>query len=511
MQVLGQSSTITVKAAGAATASDQVRTPALAGLSLDSSCPGGMGAIHAIHIELQTNYVTVLGDVVSNGSLDMGGLSYLHLAGNALTRCAAPINPTHVVYECWPRGETPSPGCPANEVAGTLYSTTNRLADPGYAAPVTTGTSQGAPANPVILAPGIYTSDPNFSRCYFLQPGVYEWQGGLTVNGGGLISNELKPPSEPGTQFWGTHCAGSLTVTELGGPNPLPAGSYAAVVTSVRSDNGIVRESAPSTCISNNPNGSEVLQVAISNVPGATSYNLYVTARGGTCAGPFNRVSGTITAGAESNSNVTGCPNPAGSPTCSLGATPTFTFDSRSSDVTGPVHPPTAESVSFAGSLPYQTPAPPAFDLANENYCTSLGVPATCPVPGRGMASTAFVTPGAVVMKVTQGTCINVLGGDAYVFSGYQYDWIVNYEPPATTCTNSWNGVYNSDAMGLSYTPGAAFTINGNSSSHNTTGSFEGPMGGIVAGTIHITYSTGLVLDFAAQFAPSPGGARLTG
>jgi Flp pilus assembly protein TadG len=521
MQVLSGTSSISIQATGGALANDQSQTPALGSLIADNTCPGGAGLNPAIHIENKTNFMTVYGDVVGNGSLSMGGLSYLHLAGNALTRCAAPINPDHITYECWPRGEATPPPCAADELPGTLYSTSNRLADPGYTAPVTTGTTQ-TPGNNVLLSPGIYTVDPNFSKCYFLQPGVYEWQGGLTVNGG-LVSNELKPPSESGTQFWAAAtCAGSFTLTAQapGVRPPLATGTYAAVVTSVRpADNGVIRESAPSACQTVSVASNQVVQLAISNVPGAVSYNLYATATGGSCAGPFNLVSGTINAGGESNNTLGGCPNPTDSTNCSLGHVLAFYDGNSTSNAT--LHPPSAEAAPFAAGLPNQSPVraiPPLGDLANENHCVSLGVSATCPVPGTRAASTTFVTPGAVVMKITQGSCFNVLGGDAFLFSGYQYNWLLNYEPPATTCNanNNWNGAHNSAAIGLSYTPGAPFNINGDSTcsgppagSCNTTGSFEGPMGGILAGSIHINFSSGLVIDFDAHYAPGPGGARL--
>lgn len=525
MQVLSGTPTITIQATATAVANDQSQTPALGGLSTDNTCPGGAGAVPAVHIENRTNSMTVYGDVVSNGQLQMGGLSYLQLAGNALTRCAVPINSDHITYQCWQRTEPPPQACPTGEPPGTLYSTTNRLADPDYAEASTVGGPRGPVGSTVELQPGTYTPNPNFDACYFLAAGVYEWQGGLTVNTG-LISNELKPPSEPGTQFWAAaHCAGAFTLTPQAGPNPLPAGNYAAVVTSVRTDNGYVRESSPSTCMPVTTNGSQVVKLTISNVPGAVSYSLYATSLGGTCATPvnqFNKVSGTLNAGPESNSSVGTCPNTTDFINCTLGHV-IATYDSTLTTNVA-IHPPIAGAQApFAATLPKQSPAraaPPGGDLANENLCTSFGAAAACPLPGAKAANTTFVTPGAVLMKVTQGSCINVLDGDAFLFSGYQYNWVVNYvtvPQVGTPCSNNnWNGAFNSAAIGLTYAPVSAFTINGDSGCSggggpcNTTGSFEAPMGGILAYTIHINYSSGLVIDFDPHYAPGPGGARLT-
>ncbi|MDQ6919065.1 MAG: pilus assembly protein TadG-related protein [Candidatus Dormibacteraeota bacterium] len=524
MQVLTGAASIQVRATATAVANDQSQTPALGGLSTDNTCPGGAGAVPAIHIENKTNPMTVLGDVVSNGSLNMGGLSYLQLAGNALTRCAAPINPDHITYQCWQRSEPPPPACPPGEPAGSLSSTANRLADPGYALAPTTGGPRGPVGSTVELLPGAYTANPNFGACYFLAAGVYEWQGGLTVNGG-LISNELKPPSEPGTQFWASaHCAGAAYFVPQAGPNALPTGTYGAVVTSVRSDNGYTRESAPSLCTTVTVNSGQVVKLTISNVPGASivpgvaSYRLYATAVGGNCATPmaqFNLVAGTISAGPMTNTDVSDCPTVSDFSRCTLGHVIT-TYDSTTS--TNPaIHPPTAAGVApFASGRPGQSPAraaPPGGDLANENLCTNSGTAAACPLPGAKAANTTYVTPGAVLMKVTQGACINVLNGDAFLFSGYQYNWIVNHVPVpvvGSPCAdNTWDGAFNSAAIGLSYAPGSAFTINGDISTDQTTGAFEGPMGGILAATIHINHSTGLVIDFDPHYAPGPGGARL--
>ena len=195
MQVLGQAATITLTATATATARDQAVTPALAGLS-QAGC-FGTGGTTPVNISTSTTpYLTVIGDVVSNGAASLGGSSFLHIGGDFLTRCAAPTNSGHVTYECWPSGSPPA--CAAGNVQGQLRSTTNNFADPGYTAPSTAGlVTQPNPLNNVVLSPGIYANDPQFGLggpvCYFLPGGVYEWQAGLTINGG-LVSNELRPP-----------------------------------------------------------------------------------------------------------------------------------------------------------------------------------------------------------------------------------------------------------------------------------------------------------------------------
>src|SRR5207302_906623 len=277
----------------------------------------------------------------------------------------------------------------------------------------------------------------------------------------------------------------------MAGGNPLASGTYSVVLTSVRTDvvNGTTytRESAPSACKSVVVGGGQVVKLVVSNVPGAVSYNLYTTGLNGGCAGTFNLVSGTITAGAETNTNVSGCPNTTTFVNCSLGHA-TAVYDSTST--TNPaVHPPAAQSAPFAAGLPGQSPPratspalPAAGDLANENHCaTPAGASIDCPPPGTKGATTGYVTPGAVVMYVNSSTCLNLGNGDAFLFSGYQHNWIVNYEPPSTTCSNNWNGVFNSAAIGMSYTPKADFNVSGDSGSNNNTWSLDGPTGGIAA------------------------------
>ena len=122
------------------------------------------------------------------------------------------------------------------------------------------------------------------------------------------------------------------------------------------------------------------------------------------------------------------------------------------------------------------------------------------PSPVRGRA----VTPGAVSMYLTNNSCINVTTGDAYLFTGYQYNWVLGYEPLATSCSNSWQGRYNSGPIGMNYTPGASFRLTGNDVSQTTS------FGGVVAASILVQNAGTLALNFNPLYAPRPPGTRLT-
>src|SRR5207302_10199126 len=194
--------------------------------------------------------------------------------------------------------------CTYPEVAGATRSGF-RLADPSYPAPTMLGGGQGLPNSNVVLLSGVYSALPflNGAHCWFLSGGVYGFQAGLT-NVGDFVSNELKPPDEPdasnnavraANQFWdtdGVECAGAVDVTIVGGPRGIPVGNWAFELTSVRTDTyagvNYTRESAPSMCYPQNVNNSgQNVQIAVSNVPGATSYNIYASppSAGGTCTG----------------------------------------------------------------------------------------------------------------------------------------------------------------------------------------------------------------------------------
>jgi hypothetical protein len=527
MQVLGQASTITLTGTATATARDQALTPALAGLS-EAGCFGNGGTTPLNISTSTTPYLTVVGDVVSNGAASLGASSFLHIGGDLLTRCAMPINAANVTYECWPSGSTPA--CGAGNVQGSLRSTANHFADPGYLAPPTTGlVTQPTPLDNVVLTPGIYTTDPQFgssrTTCYFLPGGVYEWQAGLTVSAG-LVSNELKPPSEPGTNppFWqlsgGNHCEGQLatSITGVGGGQALsPTGNWPVVVTSVRTAvyGGVSykRESAPSACaLVNFPGGADnALVINISNVPGATSYNVYTASPPATCAGPLGWVASITNGVTERTTSLSTCPNTSGG-TCSMGAVSgTFDIGTIPNNFTpNPVAPPDTagayapqpEGTDFQGGTTFPAvnharAAYPSGDRANENLCgTATGTETVCP---------AAVTPGAVAMLVTNGSCFNVnIGGDAHLFSGYQYDWVLNYEPLATTCSNTWQGRFNSAPIGMSYTPGANFRFVGSNASQTKE------FGGVVAATVLVQSAATLALYYNSSYAPRPPGTRLT-
>lgn len=511
LQALGQFTAIQIQATATATASDLALTPALGGLA-SNNCYGAVG-IDPIQL---SGSPTIVGDVVSNGSFAVPATSTPQVAGNVLTRCGPPANAGNIAYRCWRSGA--SPPCPATDTLGRLLSTSSRLADLHYTAPASAAQAGLPSANQIVWNPATYTADPQFgsvgARCYFLTPGVYEWQGGLTVNAG-IVSNQLRPPGEPvpgspttrGIQFWdanGAKCGGTFTPTAVSSGGI--TGTYSIEVTAVRTETAgavtYTRESAPSFCQTVTLSTAK-LSVLISNVPGATSYNLYTTAAGGSCSGPFHQFANLAAntgapGGAESQQNDTtgSCPATNTPTTCSLG-TSTGVYDSATFPSTGAA-PPDAEVASFAPGLPYQSASraqPRSGDLANENSCADgTGTAALCP---------AAVTPGAVVMKLTGANCINVRsgGGDLHLFSGYQYNWVLVHEPPTTTCSNSWGGKTNSALLGLAYSPSASFNL-------DSPAALEAPTGGVVAATIAVT--NGTTITFNPAYAPRPPATRLT-
>jgi hypothetical protein len=394
-----------------------------------------------------------------------------------------------------------------------------------------TGGSQGAPNGSVVLLPGSYSAALflNAAHCWFLSGGVYSFQSGLT-NVGDLISNELKPPDEPTvafnnvrstSQFWdqdSAHCSGGVDVEKLLGSTDLPLGIWSFEVTSVRTDtyNGVSyqRESAPSMCRQLNiSNHFDDAQITVSNVPGATSYNIYAAPPGAGCGGPFGLAANLPESGPVLNTNTFPCPVFSGTG-CSLGhesmnleaqLEPPFAPNAAAAPGTAGAYPPDPQTSPLSANLPNQNPPTGVGsrgDRANENNCeTSGGAYATCP---------AAITPGAVELYLPAGGCYSTSGlGDTYVFSGHQYDWVSIFEPgpgspPANSCSNTFGGASSSGYIGLIYAPSAKASI-------VSQLAFEVPgTGGIIADTFAFS-GTMPVITFNAAYAPIPPATRLTG
>ena len=322
-------------------------------------------------------------------------------------------------------------------------------------------------------------------------------------------------------QFWDTNnvsCSGGVQVSTTAGPRGIPVGRWSFVVTATRTDTyggrSYTRESAPSMCYEQAVNNSgQNVQIVVSNVPGATSYNIYAVPPNNRCAGPFGLVDTLPVSGIPSNSDTRLCPAFSGSG-CSLGLEsitldandlgPPFAPNALAAPGVVGAYPPTSETAPLLSGLPNQNPgrgAGAAGDRANENNCeTSGGVYATCP---------NAVTPGAVELYLPAGGCINATsGGDNFMFSGYQYDWLVVYGPgsayaPANTCAGVLSASGNSAYMGLVYMPSASMSI-------TSPYVFEGGSGGLIANSVSFTASMPTI-TLNKGFAPVPPAARLTG
>jgi putative Flp pilus-assembly TadE/G-like protein len=492
-----------------------VYSPALAALK-QSGCGGVAGTALTVN---GTGTLRVTGDVVATGSVSVAAGS-LRVAGDVYARCQSSIAGT--VSACYPSGA--STPCTFPDVAGATRSGF-RLPDPGYPAPPVGGTSSFATSD-VIVPAGVYASAVSIGggHCWFLSGGVDEFLAGL-VNNGDLVSNELKPPDEPdpgnnaaraANQFWdadGAGCSGEAAVNIVGGARGIPVGNWAFMLTSTRTDAyggvGYTRESAPSICYPQNVNNSgQIVKIDVSNVPGATAYNIYASPpqAGGTCSGTFGLVASLPVSFPVQNNNTTACPLPTGGG-CSLGnesirldntvLTSTFTPNAGAAPGTTGAYPPDGERAPLAAGLPNQNPSRgvgSAGDRANENNCKTVGnVLATCP---------AAITPGAVELYFPTGGCFANNSGDNYIFSGYQYNWVSVYEPPANTCTNTLGASSNSAYIGLFYAPGANVNIN-SPNVFDSSGT-----GGVMAGAVTFT-GTLPSINQSASYSPVPPAARL--
>jgi hypothetical protein len=310
MQIFGGPPNVTINATASSIVGNQRQTPALLTLSTNgcSTSLGGNGSL------------TVLGDVYSNGQACVS--SALHLAGNCYG--AAGSQCSDAAYYCY--NSTPGfvpypPPCRPGDITGTAVVPAPSLPDPGYIAPSVpyyqTPGLQLDRGNYTEMTPGTYGSFSltGGAGCYFLDAGIYSWNGGYSSHGG-LVSNELKAPNEelwgpagsgPGTTagavspFWSPGgCAGNFTTSVVPAPSQgikhNGGGKWGIELTSVRYDQfidptlgvgqnpcfaspGCRRESTPSSCqeVSTTDSNNNGINVNITNnSPGAQYYLVYV-------------------------------------------------------------------------------------------------------------------------------------------------------------------------------------------------------------------------------------------
>jgi Flp pilus assembly protein TadG len=520
-RILTDGTSPTVVATSAGRVNNLLYAPTIAALS-QAGCGGAPGAAISV---TSGGTLTVIGDMVSSGAIVLAGSA--DVTGDVYARCQSSI--AGVTTDCYPNGSTPP--CTFPNVAGATRSGYD-FVDPNYPPPAVVGGSQVAPGSTVVLPAGTYAADPNFGGglCYFLAGGVYTWQGGFT-NSGSFVSNELKSPDEPkfsdntapaNHQLWnadGVNCAGSFQLSAMGGPNPITEGAWSIEVTSVRTavynGNPYTRESAPSYCHTVTIGDTQVIQLQISNVPGATSYNVYAAPPTNGCSGPFGLAGNVRVVGPVQNNNTGGCPAYTGTG-CSLGHE-TATLDSTLIGATfapnafAPpgsmgAYPPSGETAPLRSNLPNENPnrdTPPAGDRANENQCDTLaGALQGCPAP---------VTPGAVAFILPSGACLNAsTRGDNYFFSGYQYNWMALYEPgrgnpPPNTCSNTLAAATDSAFIGLIYMPSAGLSVQ-KASTFRTD-----EVGGVIAYTLTFGGQLPTILGDPAEYGPVPPAAKLVG
>jgi hypothetical protein len=312
-----------------------------------------------------------------------------------------------------------------------------------------------------------------------------------TIPSASLLSVRALP------QFWdsnGVGCGSTFTVTP-NGSGSFSTGTYSVEVTAVRwQPNGVasctgpasptcyMRQSAPSMCKTVTLSSSGVIKVDVTSDPGAQNFYVYV-APNASCTGLTYCAD---TGNGNSSVNINSCP-------------------------TGQPAPPDQEGLPVATGLPNADPPagiPPAGDLANERHCVdpATGNNVACP-SGWTVGAAAFFIPGGG----NQSTCLNLQGGgDIYVYSGYQYQRVLLFEPgpeqpaPANTCSNNVAGHGITSLIGIFYVPAASVTIVGSSSYLATIA------GGVIAWTASVKGNGGVSILADPTLRTWPSAVRLT-
>ncbi|TMD36749.1 MAG: hypothetical protein E6I89_10725 [Chloroflexi bacterium] len=576
IQIFGGSPAVGISATATSIVGNQRQTPALLTLSPNACATQLQGS----------GTLTILGDAYTNGTACVD--ANLHLAGNCYGQAGSNCNAAqYFCYNSSPGFIPYAPGvngCNGGDTIGNPVVPAPTLPDPGY-----TATSQtyyglgGATFNRggyVEMTPGTYNNwSVNGGTCYFMDGGVYTWNGGYTSHGG-MTSNELKPPGEvlwsqpgstngPSSSFWGG-CDGSFNVSVAAVPagNGLKhqgaGGNWGIELTSVRYDRfldnsaggnvcfaspGCRRESAPSACVqaSNLDTNDTGINVNITqNAPGAQYYNVYIDpygcetyacvqkVAGQSCRDNFSFVGTYLAPGwtdgggppAVGVGPYTGtlllgragwnCPVLTVS-VCKITAnnvSTTFTCDAQSRGTTCRASADEVTPQCFANCPPAATVpqdnhamglewAPyNGGDVANENYCQQT--PASGSGDTNAPCATAKITPGAVQFWFPAGNnCLDQNGnGSTHVFSGEQYNWIVIYQQPGSTCSyQKLNGNAFTQYIGTIYSPTASWDILGSDTSP--------PAGQVIAYAAKVTGSANAGIDFNPNYSPAPPAARL--
>jgi Flp pilus assembly protein TadG len=311
-----------------------------------------------------------------------------------------------------------------------------------------------------------------------------------TITSGTLLSIRANP------QFWdsnGVGCSSSVTLSSPGSGS-LSGGTYSVMVTAVAwQANGVAscsgpisstcyyRESAPSMCHTISVASSGNLKVQVTPDPGAADFNVYV-ASNGSCTG---LAFCTDTGAGNFSVVITSC-----------GA--------------GGASPPDFERMPVGAGLPNNDPGPgtpPRGDMANAAHCVdpTTGANVVCP-SGWTVGAVEFFIPGGG----SPSTCLNLqAGGDIYVYSGYQYQRILLFEPgpeqpaPANTCLNNVAGHGITSLIGIFYVPAASVTIIGSSSFLATIA------GGVIAWTATIKGNGGVSITADPTLRTWPSAVRL--
>lgn len=93
---------------------------------------------------------------------------------------------------------------------------------------------------------------------------------------------------------------------------------------------------------------------------------------------------------------------------------------------------------------------------------------------------------------------------DTFVFSGYQYNWMSVYQPPANSCALTLGASGNSAYVGLVYAPTSSLSV-------PSGFAFEGAgTGGLIARLITFT-GTLPAINYSRSYGPVPPASRLTG